>query len=268
MPLTEVNGVRLLVEQSGEGDPLVLVHGSWENRLTWGQVEESLGRRFRVITYDRRGHSGSEDGPEPGTRRDDEEDLAALIESLGLGPVNVLANSFGGSISLGLLCRRPELFKSLSAHEPPLFSLAVDDPEVARVAEGAGFVLEQIASGDSEGAARSFVENVALGPGAWAILPEKDRETMIENAGTFADEMRDPEMGNMDLTALGDVRVPVLLTQGDQSPPFFARIIGRLDEAIDGAEVATVAGAGHVPQATHPDDYVALINRFLDGRDR
>jgi pimeloyl-ACP methyl ester carboxylesterase len=105
MSLTEVNGVRLLVEQSGDGDPMVLVHGSWEDRLTWALVEEALAERFRVISYDRRGHSGSEDGPEPGTRRDDEDDLAALIEEVASGPAHVVTNSFGGSIALGLLGR-------------------------------------------------------------------------------------------------------------------------------------------------------------------
>ena len=65
MPLTSVNGVRLLVEQSGNGEPLVLVHGSWDDHETWVLVEEDLARSFRVVSYDRRGHSGSEDGMRP-----------------------------------------------------------------------------------------------------------------------------------------------------------------------------------------------------------
>ena len=67
MPLLEVNGVRLLVEDSGSGDPLVLVHGSWDDdRQVWAPIEEDLARRFRIVRYDRRGHAGSEDSPNPG----------------------------------------------------------------------------------------------------------------------------------------------------------------------------------------------------------
>jgi pimeloyl-ACP methyl ester carboxylesterase len=91
-------------------------------------IEEDLGRRFRVVSYDRRGHTGSEDSPEPGTRRDDEDDLADLIGALDLAPANVVGSSFGASIALGLAARRPELFRTLCAHEPPLLSLAADDP--------------------------------------------------------------------------------------------------------------------------------------------
>jgi pimeloyl-ACP methyl ester carboxylesterase len=65
VPLLEVNGVRLAVEESGSGEPLVLVHGSWASRQAWALVEDDLAQRFRVVSYDRRGHTDSEDSAEP-----------------------------------------------------------------------------------------------------------------------------------------------------------------------------------------------------------
>ncbi len=82
MPLLEVNGVRLLVEESGGGEPLVLVHGSWDDRQVWALIEEDLARRSRVVSYDRRGHTGSEENVETGVRRDDEDDFADLYRRL------------------------------------------------------------------------------------------------------------------------------------------------------------------------------------------
>lgn len=261
MPLHEVNGVRLLVEESGSGDPLVLVHGSWDDRHAWALVEDDLARRFRVVSYDRRGHSGSEDSAEPGSRRDDEDDLAALIETLGLDPAHVVANSFGSSIALGLAARQPELFRTVCAHEPPLVSLAADDPAVATFGDAVTPVLELIGRGEREAAARAFVE-IVLGPGAWEMLPEGDRATMVRSADTFAGEALDPAWADIDLDALSGISVPVLFTQGDQSPPMFAAIVARLSAAMDSAEVRTLPGAGHVPHATHPADYVAVVSRF------
>lgn len=261
MPLREVNRVRLLVEESGSGDPLVLVHGSWEDRQAWTLIEYGLARDFRVVSYDRRGHTGSEDSAEPGSRRDDEDDLAGLIETLGLAPAHVVANSFGSSIALGLAARQPLLFRTLCAHEPPLFSLAADDPAVATFGAAVSPVLELIGRGEPEAAAREFVE-IVLGPDAWETLPEEERASMAANADSFAGEAFDPAWADIDLDALSRISVPVLLTQGDQSPPLFATVIARLAAAMNSAEVRTLPGAGHIPHATHPAEYVAVISRF------
>jgi pimeloyl-ACP methyl ester carboxylesterase len=263
VPLVDVNGLRLLAEESGSGDPLVLVYGSWDDRRVWALVEDDLARSFHVISYDRRGHGGSEDSPEPGSRRDDEDDLAGLIEALDVGPAYVVGNSFGASIALGLAARRPELFGALCAHEPPLMSLAADDPIVAEVGERVTSVVGQIERGQAEAAARDFVENVALGPGAWETMPEEERAAMVGLADTFAAEQRDPGWADIEIGSLGGIRFPVLLTQGEESPPFFSKIIAQLAETIDGAEVTTLSRAGHVPHMTHPAEYVAAISVFL-----
>jgi len=58
-------------------------------------VEDDLAKSFPVISYDRRGHTGSEDSREPRSRHDDEDDLAALIEAHGSAPPHLVASSFG-----------------------------------------------------------------------------------------------------------------------------------------------------------------------------
>lgn len=265
MPLVEVNGVRLLVEESGNGEPLVLVHGSWDDRQAWVFVEDDFAKSFRITSYDRRGHTGSEDSPRPGSRRDDEDDLAALIEAQGLAPTHLVANSFGASIALSLTARRPELFRSVCAHEPPLIGLVSDDPVVRQVGEGVGAVLSLIDRGDAEAGARLFVEEVAIGPGAWELMPPEERAAMTANAGTFVGEMRDPDWAMIDLDDFASVSCPVLLTQGDQSPPFFAAIISRLAEVMDRAQVTTIPGAGHVPHQTHSAEWVRVVSEFARG---
>ncbi|MFF0218007.1 alpha/beta fold hydrolase [Streptomyces vinaceus] len=66
----------------------------------------------------------------PWPRADLEDDLAALIESLGDAPVHVAGNSFGASAVLGLAARRPELFRTIAVHEPPLIGVVASDPAV------------------------------------------------------------------------------------------------------------------------------------------
>lgn len=94
MARARVNGVDLFYEVVGEGEPLVLVHGSWVDHETWQRVVPRLAQSFRVLVYDRRGHSRSERPPGRRSRRQDEDDLAALIEMLG-APAHVAGNSSG-----------------------------------------------------------------------------------------------------------------------------------------------------------------------------
>ncbi|MFI1582455.1 alpha/beta fold hydrolase [Embleya sp. NPDC020630] len=267
MPHVRLNGADLYYEVTGEGDPLVLVHGSWTDHTGWGPILPALAASYRVLVYDRRGHSRSTGGTGPGSRLQDEDDLAALLERLDLGPAHVVGNSFGASTALGLGARRPELFRSLVAHEPPLFATVANDPQLGplmRVAQDRiDAVVERLSAGDDRGGAHLFVEEVALGPGMWERLPERARETFVGNAGTFLDELNDPHWDEIDVTGLSALTVPVLLSYGTTSPPWYAKIVGGLAEAIAHARIRTLDGAGHVPHTTHPELYVATVTGFL-----
>jgi pimeloyl-ACP methyl ester carboxylesterase len=272
MAMANVNGVRLFHEVTGTGKvPLVLVHGSWDSHHDWDPIVPRLADSFRVVTYDRRGHSESERPTGPGSVREDVDDLAGLIEHLGLAPAWVIGNSFGASITLRLAGKYPELLRGLIGHEPPLFSLLADDPALAPMLEDVtrriGTVVERIASGDHVSAAEQFVETVALGPGMWAQLPHALQQTLIENAPTFLDETRDPEQLGFDLEWIRRFPKPALLTLGDESPPPFAPVVAKLAEAFRCVEVVTLRGAGHVPHATHPDAYVEAIMAFVRKHD-
>ena len=267
MPTAQVNGVRLFFELTGTGDdPLVLVHGSWDSHHGWDLVVRPLAESFRVLTYDRRGHSQSERPSGQGSVREDVADLAALIEHLQLAPAWVAGNSFGTSIALRLAGERPELLRGLIGHEPPLFALLADDPAQAPVLETVmqriGAVMARIEAGDHAGAAEEFVETVALGPGTWARLPPEVQQTLVENAPTFVDEVRDPEQLVFDPGWIGTFSRPVLLTLGDQSPPMVAPVVARLTESLPGAEAFTFSGAGHAPHLTAADAYVESVVRF------
>ena len=265
MATARVNGIRLFYELHGAGAvPVVLVHGSWDSHHDWDLVVPRLAEVFRVLTYDRRGHSQSERSAGQGSVREDVTDLAALLEHLGLVPAWVVGNSFGASIALRLAGERPGLFRGLIAHEPPLFSLLGNDPGLAPlladVRSKFGAVVERIASGDHTGATERFVKTVA--PGTWATLPPDVQRVMIENAPTFLDEANDPEQLAFELEWISDFSRPVLFTLGDQSPPPFAPVVARLSGALPHAEIVTLAGAGHVPHATHPDAYAAAVIEF------
>ncbi len=268
MPEAKINGVNLYYELEGSGEPLALIHGSWADATSWQFVVRGLAESFRVLTYDRRGHSRSERPENPGSVDEDGDDLAALLEALDLAPAHVATISYGGNIGLRLAARRPELFRSLCCHEPPLWSVLRDDAEaqqmLARDARSIEPIARRIAAGDHEGAARQFVDEVIMGPGAWEdAVPPETRAIMVDNAPTFLDELQDPDANAVDPDALATLEVPVWLTNGTESPPVLARVCDRLAELVPGAERETIDGVGHVPQLTAPERYVEVTTHAV-----
>ena len=87
MPVAKVNALRLFYEVSGAGEiPLVLVHGSWSSHDTWRFVVPQLAESFRVVTYDRRGHSASERPEGQGNVHEDVADLLLGPQKSSLQP--------------------------------------------------------------------------------------------------------------------------------------------------------------------------------------
>ncbi|CCK28670.1 alpha/beta hydrolase fold protein [Streptomyces davaonensis JCM 4913] len=268
MEFVQVNGVRIAYESTGEGAvPLVLVHGSWGSHHNWDPVVPGLVPQFRVVAYDRRGHSSSERLSGQGSFDEDVADLAALIEHLEAVPAWVVGNSAGAAITLKLAAARPDVLRGIVVHEPPLWSLlAPGSPEAAAAEAVERGPLEEvsrrISAGDDAGAAELFVDAVALGPGSWARMPDGMRRTFVQNAPTYLDEQNDPAAGAVDETALARYHGPVLLTSGDRSPPLFRPVLTRLAELLPQAEHVVYAGAGHIPHVTHPEAFVHEVVEF------
>ncbi len=260
-----VNGVTLHTHAAGAGDPLILVHGSLADHTSWHQVAPELAASFYVVVYDRRGHSRSQrtDGP----RSVHEDDLAALIEALDLAPAHLAGNSYGASIALAVASRRPELVRSVIAHEPPLLAVGQRNPALAPQMRAVQALLDgvadQLRTGDTSAGAARFIEEITLGPGTWEQLPAQLRQTMVDNAPTFLETMNDPHWADLAVQALSRASCPILLTNGEHSPPWFGPLMTELTRLLAQAERHTFQGAGHVPAITHPVQYVDTIRSFI-----
>src|SRR5262245_43824831 len=110
---------------------MVLIHGSWGDHANWQAVVPGLSKTFRVLTYDRRGHSRSEKLHSQGSLDEDADDAQTLLSHLGFDRAHVVGNSAGAVVALKLAIKHGAIFKSLTVHEPPLLDLPLDDPALA-----------------------------------------------------------------------------------------------------------------------------------------
>jgi pimeloyl-ACP methyl ester carboxylesterase len=268
VPVKFVNGVELFYEVGGAGEPLVLVHPSWGDHHTWDPVVSALRDSFEVVVYDRRGHSRSERPAGQGSVHEDADDLAELIEALELGPAHVVANSFGAIVALHAAIRRPEVFRTLVAHEPPLLGMLSRTqfaPVLEEVNRRVGRVIGLLDAGADEAGAKAFVETVARRPGAWEEeLSAELRAVYVGNAPTFLDEARDADSRRLDLDRLRRFERPALLTKGTASPPFLIAVVDAMAAALPRFGTEAIEGADHAPHQTATGQYVDLIGRFVE----
>jgi pimeloyl-ACP methyl ester carboxylesterase len=257
-----INGIRLSIETEGEGEPAVFVHGSWTDHTTWNQVVAELPAGYRLIRYDRRGHSCSERPPAQDSIRDDVADLTGVIEALAGEPAHLVGNSFGASIVLWLAGDRPDLVRSLAAHEPASFDLVASEPAVVAMREAMDPVTGLLAAGDLEGGARLFSE-IVFGPGTWdEAIPDELKRVMVANAPTVLAEERDPDAYGLPTEPLARLEAPVLLSTGDETDDSFHVAMDVVALALPQARRERMPGAGHLPHRTHPAEYAALLTDF------
>lgn len=101
MPFVTVpDGTRLYYEESGEGEPLLLVNGQGQDHTAWNGIRDDFTDQYRVIVYDHRG-TGQSDKPSepPYSTRGFAQDAVALLDHLDIARAHVYGYSMGGRVS-------------------------------------------------------------------------------------------------------------------------------------------------------------------------
>lgn len=229
----------------------------------WAPVLPALAASHRVVAPDLRGFGES---PQPGEDYADADDVAHLLDALGIDRAAVVGSSYGGRIALELAARHPERVASLVLLNAAYRGLEVTDPDVLAFGEREDELLE---AGDVAGA-------TALNVDFW-LLPEVPEAVRADVARMqrrafevqlAADEQDPPpraERIDVDAAAIG---VPTLVVSGDRDVAHHRDIARLLAREIPGAELVELDWAGHLPSVERPDEMAALILDRLDRLDR
>ena len=250
------DGTRIAAWRSGDGPPLVLVHGTAADHSRWAPVLPPLEARFTVWAVDRRGHGQSGD-PDGYAIEREYEDVASVVESAG-GPVSVLGHSYGGICALESALLTDKVGK-LVLYEPPLGFLE-SPPDVVRRLETlleednrdelVGYFMREVA-----GLPADQVEVLRSLP-AWearlAVAPTIPREERAGSRYTFEpDRFR-------------ELDVPTLFLEGGDSPAAFGEAGEAVREALPDCRVVVMPGQRHAAMDTGTDLFLAEVLRFLE----
>src|SRR3954468_7895514 len=109
----EVNGINLYYETYGTGRPLILLHGGLGSGEMFGPILPALADHHRVIAVDLQGHGRTADIDRPIDVRFMADDIAALIDHLGLDKPDLVGYSLGGGVAFFTASKYPEKISKL-----------------------------------------------------------------------------------------------------------------------------------------------------------
>ena len=258
--VTSRDGARIAFWRSGEGPPLLLVHGATaDHRTTWRSVLPELERRFTVYAMDRRGRGGSGDVAGYELQRE-AEDVVAVVESLA-APVNVLGHSHGALCALEAALLTTGLGRLILYEGVPLCGAGDFAPGVVDRLEQA------LAAGDVEGALVGLLRDVVAMPAEEIELLRSQHEAWnvrLGNVRTVPRELRAYEHYTFEPERFRGMRTPTLLLVGGDSPPRELNNAATIAGLLPVAEVGVLPGQEHVAMHTAPAAFVSRVAEFLE----
>lgn len=255
--------VRLHVEEAGSGAPVVLLHAFPLSGEMWRAQRDGLADGFRVLVPDQRGFGGSPLGNDDPSLDHVADDVAALLDRLGLGQVVLGGLSMGGYAAMAFLRRHADRVRALVLAD----TKAGADPEPAREKR------ERIAARlDTEGTADALVEEVLpalCGPSTLRERPEvADRVgAMVRAAPPAAAAWAQRAMAARpdSLDTLRSVSVPALVVLGDEDQLSTRADADAMVTALPHAHLVVLPGSGHLTAMEVPGAFTAAVRAFLGG---
>lgn len=261
------DGTKIGYWTSGEGPPLVLVHGLTADHTRWAPLLPYLESRFTVHAIDRRGRGASGDAQQYAVERE-YEDVAAVVDVVAEtsgGKADVYGHSSGGMYAFGASMltsnvRRLVLYEGWPSVDPgPMVPQSLIDRLDSLLAEGNR-------EGVVEAVMRDLVHMSEDDLAAYRLLPAWQQR--VAAAHTIPREMRTESRIRLDLQAAARLTVPVLLLVGEESPDEMQRDPEAVAAALPQARITVMEGQAHVADVMAPEMFAELLLAFLGSESR
>ncbi len=256
--IAERGGVRLRYRLTGEGTPLLLVHGVGSRLDHWQEVIEALGPGYRTLAYDQRGHGQSDKPSGPYSLEALVGDLQAVADRSGFRRFHLAGFSLGGIVAQGYALAHPER----------LMSLALISTVAGRTAEEREAVMQRLRMVESgipgdhfqSSIDRWFTEDFQRRrPDAVAAMEEENRAL---DPAAYAAAYR--VLATSDLAdRLAEIRVPTLVATGDGDIGSNPRMARLMQSRIPGARLEILPGLRHSILTEAPERVARLLAGFI-----
>jgi len=242
------DGVNIYYEDHGSGPPVLLSHGYSATSRMWAGQVEAFKDRYRVITWDMRGHGQSDSPADTGAYSEAAtcDDMAAILSHLGIESAVIGGLSLGGYMSLAFHLAHPKMTRALMLFDT-----------------GPGYKNPVAREGWNE-TARKRAEVFeakgldALGSGAEVRIAQHSSAQGLANAARGMLAQFDSRV----MESLADIKVPTLVLVGENDTPFLGGT-EYMANKIQGSTRAMIANAGHASNIDQPAAFNEAVESFL-----
>lgn len=258
MAYAQVNGQKIYYEDTGGNNPVIVFsHGLLMDHEMFAPQVAALRDRYRIITWDERGH-GQTAGETlaPFSYYDSADDLAALLHHLGIAHAILGGMSQGGYLSLRCALTHPDIVRALILIDTQALP---EDPAKMPAYE---VMLKDWAANGLSTQTANIIEQIILGAGWTGAAEWKAKWAKVQPVnliGCFH------TLGNRDDISdkLAQIKVPALVIHGDKDMAITLDRGRALASGLPQSELVVIPGAGHAANLTHATAVTPLIAKFL-----
>lgn len=258
----DINGLHMYYSTTGSGRPLLLLHGGLGSSDMFGPVLSTLAQQHQVIAPDLQGHGRTADIDRPIDVRLMADDIAVLIDHLGLDRPDVVGYSLGGGVAMHVAFKYPEKIGRLVAASANVARSAIPAEMLAQQGQVSSAAVEYM----KDTPMYQLYQAIAPRPEDFGRLLDKIGESMAKDFD-FSDEVR-------------ALKVPTLIVAGDADmapPSHYVEVFKLLDGGLrdggwqgegrpkGGHALAILPGLTHYNLCGSPL-FAAVTLDFLDGQ--
>ena len=249
MARARLNGIEIDYEVTGTGPVVLLGHGYGSTRHMWDDQHRALADRWRVVSWDMRGH-GETDSPSDPKQYSAAlivADMHALLQHLGVERAIIGGLSLGGYVSLAFALEHPAMTQALITCD-----------------SGPGYRNAEARAQWNQRAEERAVSLESKGLDALTRRSKETQQAVHRSAQGLAHAARGmlAQEGSQVIDGLTSIRVPTLVIVGDQDQPFVAPS-EYMAKKIAGARLAVIPGAGHSSNLDQPETFNRVLREFL-----
>jgi pimeloyl-ACP methyl ester carboxylesterase len=262
--VVSADGTEIAYWTSGQGPPLVVVHGAPADHTRWRPLLPYLEPQVTVHAIDRRGRGASGDGPDYDISREFE-DLGAVVDAVARASgsaVDVYGHSYGGFVAFGAATLTPNIRRLVLYEGWPVLN-----PEVFAVPAAIEKRMDALlAAGNREGLLETIMRDVVMLSEAElnSLRAMPSWQGRVDCAHTLPRELRACVKATLDPAEAARIKVPTLLLTGELSPDPAKAAIDSVAAALPDARIVVIEGQQHIADVLVPEVFAGHVMAFLN----